>query len=277
MEDFSQIIARIRSAQNSAKETNRRKDSTTDKTEEILRFCPVCKEPNTEKRQNYEVHVECKCERESRINAKIKHLQNLSLLGKRYENACFENTKTGINAEFDRAFERCIKFCENHKETIKNGHGIYLWGDVGVGKTHITACIANELLQNCVYVLFTSLFEISKAVRGSWGKDSEKSEQNLIKQFTDVEVLFFDDLGTEKFTKNQEDTWLQYLLFDLVNRRYNARKTTIFSSNYSINELVAKRGLAKRTASRISEMSAGAVIKISGESMRGKFTEKLPF
>jgi len=89
--------------------------------------------------------------------------------------------------------------------------------------------------------------------------------------------LFFDDLGTEKLTKNQEDTWLQCLLFDLINRRYNARKTTIFSSNYSINELVTKRGLAKRTASRIAEMSAGAVLKISGESMRGKFTEKLPF
>jgi DNA replication protein DnaC len=249
----------------------------TEKIPEILSFCPVCKEPNTEKHGKYEVHVDCKCERESRIDAKIRHLQNFSMLGKRYEKVTFDGTNTGINAEFDRAFNRAQKFCENHGEIIKKGLGMYIFGDIGTGKTHLTACIANELLKNCVFVLFTSLFEISKAVRSSWGKNAAKSEQDLIDKFSEVDVLFFDDLGTEKLTKNQEDSWLQCLLFDLVNRRYNARKTTIFSSNYSINELVAKRGLAKHTASRIAEMSAGAIMKISGESMRGKFQEKLPF
>jgi len=147
---------------------NRQKDFTTEEQEkEVSQWCSVCGEPSETKHGNYTFWCECKCEREERINAKIQKLKNLSLLGKRYESVTFENTKTGENAEFDKAFERCTKFCENHKEIIKNGNGAYIWGDIGVGKTHLTACIANNLLKNCVYVLFTSLFEISKAVRAT--------------------------------------------------------------------------------------------------------------
>lgn len=65
---------------------------------------------------------------------KIEKLKRLSLLGERYKNATFENSKTGVNPSFDRAFKRCRKYCEIYEETIKNGCGIYLFGDKGVGK-----------------------------------------------------------------------------------------------------------------------------------------------
>ena len=65
---------------------------------------------------------------------KIEKLKRLSLLGERYKNATFENSKTGINPSFDRAFKRCHKYCELYEKTIKNGYGIYLFGDKGVGK-----------------------------------------------------------------------------------------------------------------------------------------------
>ena len=55
---------------------------------------------------------------------KIEKLKRLSLLGERYKNATFENSKTGINPSFDRAFKRCRKYCELYEETIKNGYGI---------------------------------------------------------------------------------------------------------------------------------------------------------
>ena len=87
-------------------------------------------------------------------------------------------------------------------------------------------------------------------------------------RFANIEVLFFDDLGTEIFTKNSNDTWLQGLLFDLINKRYNCKKATIFSSNHSLNELINERGIAEKTVDRISEMTSGAVMKIEGVSLR---------
>ncbi len=223
--------------------------------------------------------VMCKCmqkqqekekirqEKQERMR-KIEKLKRLSLLGERYKNATFENSKTGINSSFDRAFKRCHKYCVLYEETIKNGYGIYLFGDKGVGKTYLTACMANDLIVKCVPVLFTNLFEISKAVKSTFNRESSLTEQNLIERFANIEVLFFDDLGTEVFSKSSGDTWLQSLLFDIINKRYNSKKATIFSSNHSLNELINKSGIAEKTVDRISEMTSEAVMKIEGMSLR---------
>lgn len=228
----------------------------------------------------YSFNVMCKCEQEKQDKEKkqqemldklrrIEKLKSLSLLGERYKNVTFENTQTGVSTSFDVAFNRCKKYCEVYEKVIENGYGIYLFGDKGVGKTHLTACMANYLISKCVPVLFTNLFEISKSVKSTFNRESNQTEQDLIQKFSNIDVLFFDDLGTEIFTKNSGETWLQGLLFDLINKRYNNRKATIFSSNYSLNSLINERGIMEKTVDRISEMTNGAVIKITGKSLRG--------
>ena len=223
--------------------------------------------------------VMCKCkqrEQEEEKNRqekldkmrKIENLKKLSLLGERYKNATFEHSIIGKNPTFDRAFNRCRKYCELYEKTVKGGYGIYIFGDKGVGKTHLTACMANDLMTNCVPVLFTSLFEVSKAVKSTFNRESSFTEQNLIERFANIDVLFFDDLGTEIFSKNSGDTWLQSLLFDIINKRYNNKKATIFSSNHSLNALINECGIAGKTVDRISEMTSGAVMKIEGMSLR---------
>lgn len=227
----------------------------------------------------YSFNVMCKCEQEKQDKEKkqqemldklrrIEKLKSLSLLGERYKNVTFENTQTGVSTSFDVAFNRCKKYCEVYEQVLKNGYGIYLFGDKGVGKTHLTACMANYLISKCVPVLFTNLFEISKSVKSTFNRESNQTEQDLIQKFSNIEILFFDDLGTEIFTKSSGETWLQSLLFDLINKRYNNRKATIFSSNYSLNSLINERGIMEKTVDRISEMTNGAVIKITGKSLR---------
>lgn len=228
----------------------------------------------------YSFRIMCKCEQEKQNKEKkqqevldklrrIEKLKSLSLLGERYKNVTFENTQTGVSSSFDIAFNRCKKYCEVYEKVIENGYGIYLFGDKGVGKTHITACMANYLISKCVPVLFTNLFEISKSVKSTFNRESNQTEQDLIQKFSNIDILFFDDLGTEIFTKSSGETWLQGLLFDLINKRYNNRKATIFSSNYSLNSLINERGIMEKTVDRISEMTNGAVIKITGKSLRG--------
>ena len=245
--------------------------------------CSVCGEKLVKNAEvmgvHYSFRVMCKCKlkqiEEEKLNQeriekmqRVEKLKKFSLLGERYKNTTFESSQTGYNSSFDKAFKRCRKYCEIHEITIKNGYGIYLFGDKGTGKTHLTACMANDLMSKCVPVLFTNLFEISKAVKSTFGRETVQTEQALIDKFSNIDVLFFDDLGTEIFTKNSNDTWLQGLLFDLINKRYNCKKATIFSSNYSLNDLINKRGIAEKTVDRISEMTSGAVMKIEGTSLR---------
>ena len=255
-------------------------------------ICPVC---GSKRRREavicgvkYSFHVMCECEakqeeaekkaRESRDRMqKIEKLKALSLLGERFKNAAFETTQTGANLSFDIAFKRCKQYCEIYEETVKNGYGIYLFGDKGVGKTHLTACMTNFLISKYVPVLFTNLFEISKAIKSTFNRNSSQSEQLLIQKFSNIDVLFFDDLGTEIFTKNSSETWFQSLLFDLINKRYNNQKATIFSSNYSLNALINERGIMEKTVDRISELTSGAVMRFVEKSLRNALKNQAMF
>lgn len=245
-----------------------------------LIYCSKCNTPRTTIVNLFDkermVRCICKCQKEEKDKEErirkeiekqieIEKLQEASFLSERYKNVKFENCITGENESFDIAFGRCKKYCENSTEILKNGYGIYLYGDKGTGKTHLTGCMANELIKQHKQVLFTNFFEISKNIRSTFKGNG--SEADKINKIANVDFLFIDDLGTEKVTKEGEDTWLQEKIFEVINKRYNNMKPTIFTSNYSLQQLVQERGLLDKTVDRILEMST-AIIKIEGKSNR---------
>lgn len=198
---------------------------------------------------------------------KLDKLRGASLLGDRYKDTTFDSTDLNRPADFQKAFKRCRDYCKVADQALENGYGMYIYGDSGTGKTHLTACMCNELMANMRQCLFTNFFEISKLIRSTWNGNADS--EGVIRRLCEVDFLFLDDLGTEMVTKNGEDNWLQGQVFDIINKRYNNRKPTIFSSNYSMNQLITERGLMAKTVDRIGEMST-AMIKLSGESYRRK-------
>lgn len=250
-----------------------------------LKHCGICNEPlqtvivHPFTKEDRIVNCICKCEadrmkreEEERRNyerqREIERLQKNSLLGDRYKNTTFDNTTTGENDMFDTAFKRCRNYCEVSSNVLENGYGIYIYGDSGTGKTHLTACMVNELIKQRRPVLFTNFFEISQIIRGTFN-NSKYSEIDMIDKISNIDFLFIDDLGTEKVTKNGEDNWLQEKIFEILNKRYNNKKPTVFTSNYSLEELINTRGLMEKTVDRILEMSS-LILKIEGESHRIK-------
>ena len=225
--------------------------------ERIVRCICKCQKEDLEKEKEVEKEIE--------KQKRIAKLQEASLLSERYKNVSFDSCVTGENESFDIAFTRCKKYCERNEEILKNGYGIYLWGDKGTGKTHLTGCMANYLLREYKQVLFTNFFEISKSIRSTFRGSG--SETDIINKIANVDFLFIDDLGTEKVTKDGEDNWLQDKIFEVINKRYNNMKPTIFTSNYSLQQLVEERGLLDKTVDRILEMST-AIIRVEGRSNR---------
>lgn len=222
--------------------------------------------------------VTCDCMKEAERKAKereeqvkkqqrLDRLRGASLLGDRYKDTTFDKTDLERPEDFQRAYQRCRKYCQIPDQALEQGYGLYIYGDSGTGKTHLTACMCNELMAQMHQCLFTNFFEISKLIRSTWNGNADSA--NVINRICEVDFLFLDDLGTEALTKNGEDNWLQGQVFDIINKRYNNKKPTIFSSNYSLNELIADRGMMKKTVDRIGEMST-AMVKLSGESYRRK-------
>lgn len=256
-------------------------------------YCKKCLRRKTLKLDGIEGEnpkiVRCKCECELREiqaekdlklaydRAKLyKELQTASLLGQRYENVSFETTDLNRHESFITALNRCKKYCEIADEVLSGGFGIYLVGNSGTGKSHIMACMVNELTKQLHSCLFTNFFEIAKQIKKTFGR-SLYNESEFLFKLCDVSFLFIDDLGTERVQKDGEDTWLQEKIYDIINKRYNAKKPTIFSSNLTFRELTENRGIMSKTVDRIFEMS-NAVLPIKDTSYRKlEKNIKIPF
>ena len=256
-----------------------KKDETL--TSDYHLICNICKTSRFYQRNNFVIVGNCKCLAEKAekikqeeikrktIEAKmtaLKKLKDASLLGPRYRNSRFENLDMDRPADFVRTVARCKKYCENWDKVKADGMGMYLYGDVGTGKTELTACIGNYLLDRSVPVLFTNFLEIGKQIKKTI-TDHSMTESAFIERLAKVDLLIIDDLGTEIIVKNGERAWIQDKIYDIINKRYINRMPTIFTSNETIPDLVDNCGLMKKTADRIGAMST-AKIELKGVSYR---------
>ena len=239
-------------------------------------YCSKCNTPRQcflEK--DFSVRIPCECQKlefkmaeelakQEQQNHEIKVLKNNSLLSERYKNSTFESLDINRSQSFLKAVETCKAYCDKWQEYNKKGLGLFIYGNVGTGKTELSACICNELTSKLVPVLITNFFEILKRIRSV----GYENEGEIIDSLTDVNLLILDDLGTENLLRvDGRESALQEKIYDILNWRYNKKKPTIFTSNCSLKELEEKRGLKHSILDRISAMSV-AILNIEGNSYR---------
>lgn len=251
-------------------------------------YCKKCNTPRISVLDGvYKVRCLCECQSEEIDKEledkkkqeqieKFQRLQQGSILGKKYKDTTFANTDIDRGNSFLQAMARCQKYCEAYKECYKSGYGIYFYGSCGVGKTHLMACMINDLNKKNMPCILTNFFEISKMIREAY--ENKECDNNIISKLSTIPFLFLDDLGTESVQKNGQDAWLQDIVYDILNKRYNKNLPTIFSSNLTFDDLKKDKGLLPKTIDRIYEMTKNAVISITDESYRKKeHKTQLPF
>lgn len=250
-------------------------------------ICKKCGNPRTFTLEDgLRVRVMCKCQSED-LNKKekekayekrlekMKHLQEMSLTGERYKNSRFKNLDLSVDKTFIATAERLKTFVEKWKEIKEYGAGFYLYSKIsGNGKTELASCVTNGLVDKYVPAVVINMLEVSKRLLYLYNQGGG-AEAMFIGDLGKIDFLVIDDLGVERLVNSRGDTFLQDKLYDIVNRRYIAKKPTAFTSNYSLEQLVTERGLQVRTADRIREMSH-AMIELKGTSYRPKMREKIP-
>lgn len=199
--------------------------------------------------------------------------QILSLIGERYKNVRFKDAR--ITPHNKAAFEKCGNYAKNSKRVYELNIGLYIYGDNSSGKTYLTACLCNELVWlgwRCVY---TNLASILNEIRASYDGNG-MGECSLLRQLQTFDFVFIDDLGKEFLGREYNPAtakWAEGKLFEILNARYNARKPTILSSNYSISKLASVLNLDKAIVERINEMATRA-IKLEGDDFRTAVREE---
>jgi DNA replication protein DnaC len=137
---------------------------------------------------------------------------------------------------------------------------LYLFGPVGVGKTHLSCAALKEAItlggRRGVYVSVPDL--VASAMPAA------KPAEDPVALCIRYDLLVIDDLGAERDTP-----FAREIIYRLINGRYCDDRPTIIASNWSVGDM-ARQGIDyKRAADRIAEMCGpDRVVRLTGESRR---------
>jgi len=140
--------------------------------------------------------------------------------------------------------------------------GLLYLGGCGVGKTHLAVAVLKELILKGIPGLFYDFRDLLKEIQDSYNSNTHTSELKVLSPVYDAEVLVLDELGATKPTE-----WVQETMTHIINKRYNERKITIFTSNYleikidnAYDETLSDR-VGVRLLSRLHEMCRSILIE----------------
>lgn len=178
---------------------------------------------------------------------------------RRHEQCSLSNYQPATdNASQMLAFKRAYRLVHDYPAVER---GLLFAGQVGVGKTHLAAAILRGLTEKGVPGLFCEYGSLLKEIQDSYNPVSRTSELSVLAPVYEAEVLVLDELGASKPTE-----WVLDTMTHIVGRRYNDKKLTIFTTNYTderqtpTGETLQDR-VGARLRSRLYEMCSTVLIE----------------
>lgn len=137
------------------------------------------------------------------------------------------------------------------------GRGLLLMGGCGVGKTHLAVAALIDVINSDKpgRLLFSNFQDLIQEIQASFDSDEAPSKSELLRPLLEADLLVLDELGSQKPT-----TFVQDILYYVINTRYNEERTTIFTTNYFDTPSDAKeetlgQRIGNRLRSRLYEMA----------------------
>lgn len=155
-----------------------------------------------------------------------------------------------------------LTVCKDFVSTFAESHNnLFLYGDVGVGKTFLSNCIARDLIEQGFSVIYFSAPTLFNTLAQSTFDKNNTSSKDMQEYIYDCDLLIIDDLGTE-FTNN----FIVSQFFTCINERLLNKKSTVISTNLSLDTLADL--YTERAFSRIT--SNYTMLKLLGDDIRLK-------
>lgn len=202
----------------------------------------------------------CHCFRQQMISILYEQSNIHEMLKtENFSNLSYEYYSGEDLAAFKRAVEASESFIHNFDADYQN---LLFYGTVGCGKSFLSGCIAKELIESghsIIYFSSIGLFEFLSRYSFDY-----KNKENLYNAFEDLyncDLVIIDDLGTEV-----TNSFVTSQLFSCLNERHIRKKSTVISTNLSLEEL--RDRYSDRIFSRIT--SNYTVCRLSGPDIRLK-------
>lgn len=134
-----------------------------------------------------------------------------------------------------------------------------LFGETGVGKTHLAVAIAAYRLQSNHPVFFAFVPELLDYMRHTFRPESRVTYDNLFDEIKNTPLLILDDMGQE-----HSSPWAQEKLYQIIVHRHNARLSSVITSRL---DFIKHTG---PISSRIRDPYVGQLVRLDAPDYRVK-------
>ena len=134
-----------------------------------------------------------------------------------------------------------------------------LFGETGVGKTHLAVAVAAERLKLGMTAYFAFVPELLDYLRFTFTPESRVTYDRVFDQIKNASLLILDDLGQENTSP-----WAYEKLYQIVVHRHNARLPTIITSMLDLTDESGP------ISSRVQDPSVGILIRMDAPDYRVK-------
>ena len=140
-----------------------------------------------------------------------------------------ENGRSAFN-RMSNIYNYCVDYADNFNVHSKS---LLLRGATGLGKTHLSLAIANEVIKKGMSVIYVSAPDILSKLEREHFSYQYGEQEDTFNSLLKCDLLIIDDLGTEfssQFTVS--------CLYNLFNSRLLADKPVIINTNLKPSELL---------------------------------------
>lgn len=162
-------------------------------------------------------------------------------------------------AQLGTKFDNCTLATVDPKVIEYMKGGVYFYGKAGRGKTYNIVAQFKDDISKGKNAAFTNVTRLLTRIKASFKPNPEEYESDIIDYYSNVKVLYLDDLGVDKVTDFVAST-----LCAIIDSRYQNELKTIITSNISDEELSDYVG--DRITSRILGMCV--VVELCGVDRR---------
>ncbi len=129
-------------------------------------------------------------------------------------------------------------------KAYQNNEGVYLYGNMGTGKTYLSACALNEAARNSRKVAFVQCSRLSERI-SNYHNDSQKEIERLMY----ANFVVFDDIGAEAVSEKYRS-----VLLSILDARMQNHLMTWFTSNEDHKTLLEHYVFSNRSEDRYEAM-----------------------
>lgn len=198
---------------------------------------------------------ECQCRPQRVARARARSLS--AVIPRKYRHVAFERPPiSDLPEPIVRAVRSYVRKLDEH---LHAGEGLWLFGDVGTGKTSLAMLVSQQALDAGHSVAIYSLPRLLAEIRDTFEADSEDSYVAFLDRLAGVDLLHIDDVGAERTSP-----WVLEQLYAIVNARYEEERAILITTNLERDALAEQ--ITERTVSRLEEMCE--ILPLFGEDRR---------